>query len=264
MIVERMTTCHVREMMASSATTDANNFLCAEEKPGSDAPHQSDCSQSGCLDCNICLDSAQDPVVTLCGHLYCWPCIYKWLRVQDASSEDPEQRHQCPVCKSEVSDSTLVPLYYRGQTTKPPMNSNQDLGIVIPRRPLGPAHVPIAPRSTTDSTVSRPTEQIYGLYHPQHPLQFSQTSYHHPGSTMLSLSGTTLSIIYPIVGTFSEIVFGRHSGNSLTNIYTYPNSYSIVWDSNSRMRRQAKEANKSLSRVCLFLLCCLLLCLLLF
>ncbi|KAI4378316.1 hypothetical protein MLD38_015808 [Melastoma candidum] len=248
--------------MASGAATDADK-LRVEEKPRSDALHQSDSTQSDCLECNICLDSAQDPVVTLCGHLYCWPCIYKWLRVQDASSEDPEQRHQCPVCKSEVSGSTLIPLYNRGQTTKPPLSSNRDLGIVIPRRPLGPARVPIAPRSTVDSTISRPPEEIYGLYHPQHPLQFSQT-YHHPGSTMLNISGTTPSIIYPILGTFSEIVSGRLSGNSLTNIYTYPNSYSIVWDSNSRMRRQAKEANKSLSRVCLFLFCCILLCLLLF
>ncbi|CAH1423615.1 unnamed protein product [Lactuca virosa] len=31
------------------------------------------------FDCNIYLDTVQDPVVTLCGHLYCWPCIYKWI-----------------------------------------------------------------------------------------------------------------------------------------------------------------------------------------
>ncbi|CAD5327030.1 unnamed protein product [Arabidopsis thaliana] len=24
-------------------------------------------------------DSVQEPVVTLCGHLFCWPCIHKWL-----------------------------------------------------------------------------------------------------------------------------------------------------------------------------------------
>ncbi|VAI58924.1 unnamed protein product [Triticum turgidum subsp. durum] len=34
-------------------------------------------ARAGCFDCNICLDFAVEPVVTLCGHLYCWPCIYE-------------------------------------------------------------------------------------------------------------------------------------------------------------------------------------------
>ena len=29
--------------------------------------------------CNICLEQDNDPVVTLCGHLFCWPCIFQWL-----------------------------------------------------------------------------------------------------------------------------------------------------------------------------------------
>lgn len=29
------------------------------------------------FECNICLELARDPVVTLCGHLYCWPCLYR-------------------------------------------------------------------------------------------------------------------------------------------------------------------------------------------
>lgn len=31
------------------------------------------------FDCNICFDSARDPVVTQCGHLYCWPCLHQVL-----------------------------------------------------------------------------------------------------------------------------------------------------------------------------------------
>jgi E3 ubiquitin-protein ligase RNF5 len=30
------------------------------------------------FECNICLELASEPVVTLCGHLYCWPCLYRW------------------------------------------------------------------------------------------------------------------------------------------------------------------------------------------
>ncbi len=30
--------------------------------------------------CSICLEVVSDePVVTRCGHLYCWPCLYTWL-----------------------------------------------------------------------------------------------------------------------------------------------------------------------------------------
>ncbi|KAL6553108.1 E3 ubiquitin-protein ligase rma3 [Orobanche gracilis] len=38
----------------------------------------SGCSNSnevGGFECNICFELAQDPVITLCGHLYCWPCL---------------------------------------------------------------------------------------------------------------------------------------------------------------------------------------------
>lgn len=31
----------------------------------------------GAFDCNVCYDVAREPVVTLCGHLYCWPCLYR-------------------------------------------------------------------------------------------------------------------------------------------------------------------------------------------
>jgi hypothetical protein len=41
------------------------------------APDDDDDGAGGAFDCNICYDVTREPVVTLCGHLYCWPCLYR-------------------------------------------------------------------------------------------------------------------------------------------------------------------------------------------
>ncbi|KAF2324503.1 hypothetical protein GH714_014864 [Hevea brasiliensis] len=84
---------------------------------------------AGNFECNICFDLAQDPIVTLCGHLFCWPCLYKWLHFHSQSKE-------CPVCKALVEEEKLVPLYGRGKTSTDP-RSKSIPGVNIPNRPLG-------------------------------------------------------------------------------------------------------------------------------
>lgn len=59
------------------------------------------------FECNICLDMAGDPVVTACGHLFCWPCLYQWIYLHSDVRE-------CPVCKGEVRDIDIIPIYGRG------------------------------------------------------------------------------------------------------------------------------------------------------
>ncbi|CAM8902235.1 unnamed protein product [Rhodiola kirilowii] len=68
----------------------------------------SNTNDTGDFECNICLDLAQDPIVTLCGHLFCWPCLYRWLHHHSYSQE-------CPVCKALIQEEKLVPLYGRGK-----------------------------------------------------------------------------------------------------------------------------------------------------
>ena len=62
----------------------------------------------GLFECNICFDTPQDPVVTRCGHLYCWSCLWRWMRQRSGSS-------QCPVCKASVTRDTVTPIYGRGR-----------------------------------------------------------------------------------------------------------------------------------------------------
>ncbi|CAA7057109.1 unnamed protein product [Microthlaspi erraticum] len=67
-------------------------------------------SDGSFFDCYICLDLSKEPVVTNCGHLYCWSCLYQWLQVSEAK--------ECPVCKGEVSVKTLTPIYGRGKNKR--------------------------------------------------------------------------------------------------------------------------------------------------
>ncbi|KAI6204416.1 hypothetical protein M3Y94_00672000 [Aphelenchoides besseyi] len=76
------------------------------------------------FDCNICLESATDPVVSYCGHLYCWPCLHQWL-------ETKPQNPLCPVCKSVISKEKVIPIYGKSgdkvdpRTKAPPRPSGQ-------------------------------------------------------------------------------------------------------------------------------------------
>ncbi|KAL6986988.1 RING-type E3 ubiquitin transferase [Sarracenia purpurea var. burkii] len=77
------------------------------------------------FDCNICLDLSRDPVVTCCGHLFCWPCLYRWLNIHSDAKE-------CPVCKGEVTVKNVTPIYGRGNNTHEP---DEDPSLKIPTRP---------------------------------------------------------------------------------------------------------------------------------
>lgn len=85
------------------------------------------------FECNICLDIAKEPVVTSCGHLFCWPCLYQWLHLHSVHKE-------CPVCKGEVVESNVTPIYGRGSSEVSAEGKNgeaSDSGLKIPPRPRG-------------------------------------------------------------------------------------------------------------------------------
>ncbi|CAI5691150.1 E3 ubiquitin-protein ligase RNF5 [Oreochromis niloticus] len=76
------------------------------------------------FECNICLDTARDAVISLCGHLFCWPCLHQWLETRPS-------RQQCPVCKAGISREKVIPLYGRGSS------SQEDPRLKTPPRPQG-------------------------------------------------------------------------------------------------------------------------------
>lgn len=51
------------------------------------------------------------------GHLFCWPCLYRWI-VGNTS---------CPVCKDHIDQNRLIPIYCRQQ---PSTASPADLSLI--------------------------------------------------------------------------------------------------------------------------------------
>lgn len=219
---------------------------------------------SSCFDCSICFESAQEPVVTLCGHLYCWPCIYKWLNVQTSSLDTDPRQKNCPVCKASISSCSLVPLYGHGTSShSQPKTPHSDL--IIPQRP---------PPSTSNMTApsSHLNQQLHENFFHSQSQAFHNQQYFPPYGGYATLASSDLSGIpmtnffHPMIGTLGEMVYARIFGSSNTSMFAYPNqaSYPLIRNNNLRMRRLEIQVDKSLSRVSMFLFCCIILCLLLF
>ncbi|KAJ0263193.1 E3 ubiquitin-protein ligase RMA3 [Hirschfeldia incana] len=206
-------------------------------------------TESGCFDCNICLDTALDPVVTLCGHLFCWPCIYKWLHVQLSSLSIDHHHHQnnCPVCKSNIAITSLVPLYGRG-ISSPSFNSKEQdsESAVIPRRPSPSTALLNNPITPSNTRLQHQTMSPTFHNHQYSPRGFTTTE-----STDLA-NAVMMSLLYPVIGMFGDMVYTRIFG-------TFTNTIAQPYQSQRMM-----QTEKSLNRVSIFFFFCILLCLLLF
>ena len=63
-------------------------------------------------------------MVTQCGHLYCWQCIFEWM-------QQPRETLVCPVCKSGIKKDKLIPIFTKEQTDDPRKKADKK----IPDRP---------------------------------------------------------------------------------------------------------------------------------
>lgn len=192
-----------------------------------------------CFDCNICLDFAHEPVVTLCGHLFCWSCIYKWLYVQSASLA-PDEPPQCPVCKHEISHTKMVPLYGRGQTAIHDRKTTlQDVS--IPPRP---------PASGIQSLFAMATLPQRGHHQQQQQLPYRNPYQSQNTNQENDTAAQMLNLVTPV---FPHFIFGNSE-----------NSGHVMGSSSSSWRRQEMLANKSLNRISFFLFLCFVLCFIFF
>jgi len=88
-------------------------------------PEPADSSAAFTYVCSICLVQASKPILTPCGHLFCWSCIYQWTSHGNS---------KCPVCKNSVSKDNIIPIYTEDQSNEDQKINNK----TIPPRPVCP------------------------------------------------------------------------------------------------------------------------------
>lgn len=110
--------CGQKQQEPDSSSGDPNVSSSNNDEEDSEAA-------SRAFECNICLDVASDAVISMCGHLFCWPCLHQWL-------ETRPHRQICPVCKAGIGRDKVVPLYGRGDTEQKDPREKP-----IPPRPRG-------------------------------------------------------------------------------------------------------------------------------
>uniref|UniRef100_A0A7N2RDP3 E3 ubiquitin-protein ligase RMA n=1 Tax=Quercus lobata TaxID=97700 RepID=A0A7N2RDP3_QUELO len=102
-----------------------------------EATESSSCSKnctedaSSLFNCKICWQLAEDPVVTQCGHLFCWFCLCSWLKSFSKCKE-------CPVCRAIIEENKLVPLYGTESERKEAKDLDPNSEKSIPNRPIAP------------------------------------------------------------------------------------------------------------------------------
>ncbi|KAG9454384.1 hypothetical protein H6P81_007288 [Aristolochia fimbriata] len=135
---ESLSPSHIfQELMASDVAaeaSDAQKVDAVEQVSGETEEEAKQENVVANFECNICLDMAKEPVVTSCGHLFCWPCLYQWLHLHSDHKE-------CPVCKGEVTESNITPIYGRGKSEsdgeKKSGGQDSSSGVKVPPRPRG-------------------------------------------------------------------------------------------------------------------------------
>ncbi|KAK1618423.1 hypothetical protein QYE76_023940 [Lolium multiflorum] len=225
----------------------------ASDEPSSDPSKR---VSGGCFDCNICLDFAVEPVVTRCGHLYCWPCIYEWLRL-DGEHVGTSTGRPCPVCKGPLTLDSLVPLYGRG-------DSRSD-------KPLPHPAIP-----------SRPTVQISGGSELQQVSTEPDWLTRSPSQAHSHAGTTRFDVLYPppplrrrgvnvmhstargVLGGMAMAVLPLVLRGEVPVPSAYYSSPSALQNMSPRLRRQHMEVERSLHQLLFFLFVFVVLCLLLF
>ncbi|KAK7853422.1 uncharacterized protein LOC112029554 [Quercus suber] len=131
-IVQTVTRRHAAELgntAGKAKTSRLGSMDLIAKALGIDSDEKKAASGSGGFyDCNICFEMARDPVLTCCGHLFCWPCFFQ-LSYVDLNVRE------CPACRGEVTDTSIIPIYGSGSSDSTCKSELKETGFKVPPRP---------------------------------------------------------------------------------------------------------------------------------
>ncbi|EPE35344.1 RING/U-box [Glarea lozoyensis ATCC 20868] len=89
--------------------------------------------------CPICLSHPVAPRMAKCGHIFCLPCLIRYMHSTDETNPLPEKRarwKKCPICWDSVFISETKPVrWYTGQEGPPPREGEDVVLRLVMRQP---------------------------------------------------------------------------------------------------------------------------------
>lgn len=97
-------------------------------------------SKTQAASCPICLGEPTAPQMAKCGHMFCLPCLIRYMHSEDASAQPPLEKRarskKCPICWDSIYISETRPVrWYVGQESDPPHEGGDVVMRLVKRKP---------------------------------------------------------------------------------------------------------------------------------
>ena len=96
-------------------------------------------SNSQAASCPICLGDPTAPRMAKCGHIFCLPCLIRYMHSEDGNGPPPEKKarwKKCPICWDSIYVSETRPVrWYIGQESDPPHEGSDVVLRLVRRKP---------------------------------------------------------------------------------------------------------------------------------
>ncbi|KAI9883316.1 MAG: hypothetical protein M1823_004920 [Watsoniomyces obsoletus] len=103
-------------------------------------------SQTQCTACPICLSTPVAPRMAKCGHIFCLPCLIRYMHAVDDTKPTLEKRprwKKCPICWDSIYTSETRPVrWFVGQEGPAPRDGDDVVLRLLMRRPGGTLALP--------------------------------------------------------------------------------------------------------------------------